>query len=389
MIFSKSNDNIKIAIVMPVWAPMRHLLFEGLAVSSGVNLKIFFEKKELPHRPTWVPISSATYDYEIINSYHPEWLKRYRLIPYRLPYFLSRYQPDIIVVSTLTEAFFALIYTSLSQKRLILWTGESEHILAGRSMPMTVRLIRKILYPLIDGFGCYSKETMFFLKHAFGVPSSKIFQIPQCVEQSHFMRGHEDYSSGEMFFPESSNKFIFLSVGRFVYLKGYDLLINAWAKLPREIAERSVLRIAATGPLKRDLDELIQRSGLSNVELIGFVDYEALPFLYNSADVFILPTREDTWGLVVNEAMAARLPVLCSKYAHAREMIVERENGYVFDPINLEDTISKIEMMYKRRSEWDVMGKRGREMVEKHYSVESAAKAMMKGIERSFQKHRK
>jgi glycosyltransferase involved in cell wall biosynthesis len=387
MVFSKS-DKVKVAIVMPIWAPMRHLLFEELASKSRVQLKVFYEKKEVPHRPSWKPSNAASYDYEIVYSYHPRWLKRYRLLPYRLPFLLGRYQPDVVVVVNLAQAIFALGYARLKHKNLILWTGESEHILKCRSMP-AVWLIRKVLYPLVDGFGCYSKRTMSFLQHKFAVPSLNIFQIPQCVDHRHFIGNHEARAPGDLLSSEHSKIYIFLSVGQLIYLKGYDLLIKAWGTLPKEILEKTILRIAGTGPLNSNLNNLINRAGLTNVELIGFVHYEDLPFLYGSADIFILPTREDTWGLVVNEAMASGLPVLCSKYAHAQEMIVEGENGHVFDPLNAEDTISKIKTMYERRSEWGAMGRYGREMMEKKYSVESAAKDLLEGIERAIQKHRK
>lgn len=384
MTFSKYKK-IRVAIVMPIWAPMRHLLFEELASKSEIQLKVLFEKKEVRHRPSWEPVSTAAYDYEIVNSYHPRWLKRYRLFPFRLPFLLSRYEPDVVLVVNLKQAIFALVYTWLKHKRLILWTGESEHILKCRSMP-GIRLMRKILYPLMGGFGCYSKETMSYLKRTFAVPSWKIFQIPQCVDNCHFIANHQDHYPGDLVSSECVSKYIFLSIGQLIYLKGYELLINAWARLREEIAERSILRIAGTGPLRSDLKKLICRAGLTNVELLGFVDYEDLPFLYRSSDVFILPTREDTWGLVINEAMASSLPVLCSKYAHGQEMVVEGENGYVFDLSNTEDMISKIEIMYERRSEWGVMGRRGREMVEKEYSVEAAAKGLLEGVNCAFQK---
>lgn len=384
MAFSKYGK-MRIAIVMPIWAPMRHLLFEELTSRSDVHLKVFFEKKAAPHRPSWEPPSTAGYDHEIVDSYHLRWFKRYRLFPYRLPLLLRRYQPDVIVVVTLAQAIFAFAYSWVKHKRLILWTGESEHILSRRSM-QCIWLIRKVLYPLIDGFGCYSKETMSFLKRRFSVPSWKIFQIPQCVDHCHFKGSYQECCPEDFVSSEYGNKYIFLSVGQLIYLKGYSLLINAWARLPKEIAQKSILRIAGTGPLRSDLKKLIRRAGLSNIEFLGFVDYERMPYLYMSSDVFVLPTREDTWGFVINEAMACGLPVLCSKYAHAQEMVVEGENGYLFDPVNTEDMISKIETLYQRRSEWGAMGKRGREVVEKQYGVEASVKAFLKGVNCVLQK---
>jgi glycosyltransferase involved in cell wall biosynthesis len=384
MLYSKS-DKIKIAIVIPIWAPMRDLLFEELDSLNGVHLKVFFEKKEVPHRPSWKPISLRAYCYKIIHSYHLKWFKRYRLLAYRLPFYLKRYNPDVVVVVNLSQAVFALMYTLLRNKILILWSGESEHILTCRSLS-AVWLIRRVLYPLVDGFGCYSKKTMSFFKDIFRIPTSKIFHIPQCVDQSHFMCDHEDILIRDFKLEDRQKKFIFLSVGQLIYLKGYDLLIKAWRKLPREILDKAILRIAGTGPLEGILKNLICRTELTNVELIGFVHYQDLPSLYRSADAFILPTREDTWGLVVNEAISCGLPVLCSKYAHAQEMIVEGENGYIFDPLDIEDTIFKIKTMYERRYDWIWTAGNAWQRLKKQYSVETAAKSMLEGIVSIYQK---
>jgi glycosyltransferase involved in cell wall biosynthesis len=159
-------------------------------------------------------------------------------------------------------------------------------------------------------------------------------------------------------------------------------LIAAWSKLPKKITGNCILRIAGTGPLRENLEEQVRKAGLDSVEFVGFVEYNNLPMLYRDADVFILPSLEDTWGFVVNEAMASGLPVLCSKYAHAREMVNEGENGYLFDPLAIDDITSQILRLYERRSEWNNMGRLGRETVEKLYPAEVAAEAMLNGINR-------
>jgi glycosyltransferase involved in cell wall biosynthesis len=221
---------------------------------------------------------------------------------------------------------------------------------------------------------------MAFLNHEFAIPVIKMFQIPQCVDNYHFKISCNGPYHGKL--SSSEHKHVILSVGRLIHLKGYKLLIAAWSKLPKKITGNCILRIAGTGPLREDLEKQVRKAGLESVEFIGFVEYDNLPLLYRDADVFILPSLEDTWGFVVNEAMASGLPVLCSKYAHAREMINEGENGYLFDPLALDDIASKILTLYERRSEWKEMGRRGRETVEKLYPVEVAGEAMLNGISR-------
>ena len=77
------------------------------------------------------------------------------------------------------------------------------------------------------------------------------------------------------------------------------------------------------------------------MEWIGWVDYGKSGMYFLNADVFVLPTLEDTWGMVVLESMAFGKPVLCSKWAGASEMVVHGENGYLFDP-NQPEEIAKL-----------------------------------------------
>ena len=70
------NKNLtKVAIVMPVWSPMRHQLFESIAKFPGVRLKVFFEKEKILPWASWSPVSDTAYEWDIIDSYHPLFLR--------------------------------------------------------------------------------------------------------------------------------------------------------------------------------------------------------------------------------------------------------------------------------------------------------------------------
>ena len=80
---------------------------------------------------------------------------------------------------------------------------------------------------------------------------------------------------------------------------------------------------------------------------MGYVEGEPLRELYKNSDVFILPTREDCFGLVILEAMCASLPVISSKYADgARDLVIEGENGYIVDPEDTESFAEAIERIF-------------------------------------------
>ncbi|MCG8637395.1 MAG: glycosyltransferase family 4 protein [Desulfobacterales bacterium] len=132
--------------------------------------------------------------------------------------------------------------------------------------------------------------------------------------------------------------------------------------------------------MKEKLESLCRRNRKTNIRLAGFIDYKALPLLYQEADVLILPSLEDNWGFVINEAMASGVPVLCSTYAQAREMVIEGENGYIFDPLNEQETLSAIITMYEKRDQWPQLGRKGRETVEQYFSPQKSVTKMVAGV---------
>ena len=379
------NRKIDVAVVMPVWSPMRHSLFQAIAQRSDVRLRIFFEKETIDHRPSWQAVSKTAYKWEIIDSFHPKFLKKYRLIPFRLPLVLKGYSPDVIVVVCMAQAVITMLAVCHKKTKVVLWTGESAHILSRKPAPLLVKLLRRVLYPFIDGFGCYSRTTMAFLQQVFDIPASEIFHIPQCVDNSHFVKPAHNCAQKEIY-PKTKgslaeNKTVFLTVGRLTSLKGIVQLITAWLKLPPAILDETMLVIAGNGPLREELETQISAGGADCIHLTGFVEFDQLPQLYHHADVFILPSLEDSWGLVINEAMASELPVLCSKYAHAREMVKEGENGFVFDPLDESDILKTVKIMCEQKKNWPEMGRFGRKIAEEYYSVEQSAVLMMKGLE--------
>ena len=101
-------------------------------------------------------------------------------------------------------------------------------------------------------------------------------------------------------------------MGSLIQRKGLDLLFPALAQTREDIC----LMIVGEGQEKEALMEQAKKLGItSRIRFLGYVEGEPLRELYHNADVFILPTREDCFGLVILEAMCASLPVIPSKYA--------------------------------------------------------------------------
>ncbi len=114
-------------------------------------------------------------------------------------------------------------------------------------------------------------------------------------------------------------------------------------RLPLPASARATLVIVGEGPERESLEQSAGRRELS-VQFVGAVDYDKLAPYYAAADAFIIPTLEDNWSLVVPEAMACGLPILCSKYNGCwPELVQEGRNGWLFDPLDWRDIARVLE----------------------------------------------
>lgn len=127
---------------------------------------------------------------------------------------------------------------------------------------------------------------------------------------------------------------IVVLVGQFIYRKGIDTLIKAAPQLCN-------IGVYVIGGIPGDeYIQLKSKYNATNVHFIGFKDKSELSKYYRAADAFVLPTREDIWGLVINEAMAYGLPVITTnKCVAGMEMIKEGVTGSI---IETDDVISLI-----------------------------------------------
>ena len=116
----------------------------------------------------------------------------------------------------------------------------------------------------------------------------------------------------------------FLFVGRYIRRKGIDLLVDAYAKYRDRVEDPWQLVCAGSGEQEALLD---RQTGIDNR---GFVQPDELPGLMEAAGAFVLPSREEPWGVVVEEAATAKLPLICSEACGAAvHLLQDRYNGYL------------------------------------------------------------
>ncbi len=150
---------------------------------------------------------------------------------------------------------------------------------------------------------------------------------------------------GEKFHQEFSRPVI-LFVGQFKYRKGFDVLARAMPDVLREFPNATFLFVGHSPIHRRALEELAQQAGTSErLQILERVSEEDKARLYNSADVYVLPTRYEGFGLPPLEAMAAGCPVVASAIPVVDEVVRHEYNGLLAprdEPRLLADAITRI-----------------------------------------------
>lgn len=146
-----------------------------------------------------------------------------------------------------------------------------------------------------------------------GVPESKIFDVPYTVDNDRFMAAAaltaDERRQVRARFGLRDDQPVVLYASKFMPRKHPDDVIEAVARLQQQGVRVSLL-LVGTGELESALRERVAELGLQDVVFGGFVNQAELPRVYATSDVFVLPSENEPWGLIVNEVMCAGLPVV-------------------------------------------------------------------------------
>lgn len=165
---------------------------------------------------------------------------------------------------------------------------------------------------------------------------------------------------------------IAIAVGRFIYSKGFDNLIKAWEKC--NFSNEYGLYIIGEGILKEEYEKVISDLNIKNIKVISFKQSDELIKYYKASDVFVMPTRSDVWGLVINEAMACGLPIISTnKCIAAIELVNDFENGFIVPVDDVEMLTKNLQLLLTDSFMINNMAKKSIEKI-KEYTIESMAK---------------
>jgi glycosyltransferase involved in cell wall biosynthesis len=186
-----------------------------------------------------------------------------------------------------------------------------------------------------------------------------------------------DYSTKQNRFQMPKKKILYLS--RVFPKKGLEFLIEAWSLLSKSDRDNWEIIIAGNGDAKYidKLNQLILSRKLENeIKFVGPKYGQDKIITFNKAEIFVLPTIGENFGMVVAEALACGLPVITTKGAPWEELITKNAGWWVdsgVEPLVKALTEAMLLSDYERKQ----MGLNGRKLVEENYSIESVAKKMI------------
>jgi len=175
----------------------------------------------------------------------------------------------------------------------------------------------------------------YYLAH--GIPPERIFLMPYCVDNAFFAdRARQARASRPRLRRDlclDAGRPVILYASKFEPRKRPRDLLLAYERLVSrsEAAVKPFLLFLGNGELRNSLEAEVRSKGLDAVKFLGFRNQSELPAFYDLADVFVLPSTSEPWGLVVNEVMAAGKPVVVSdQVGCARDLITNGLNGFIF-----------------------------------------------------------
>lgn len=289
---------LRVACLSVVPSPYQRDLFAALAARPGIALEVFYLEAAAPDSP-WPEKPLAPHEKVLAGTWfalpgarcHVNWpLPRFR-------------EYDVLIVNTLMSITAQIVLRTLPRSARWIFWGER---LGGRGP-----VHRFLSAPLESASGIAAIGSRALADYQERFPAARCWNVPYYCALAPFLslprRSRQTETVG------------FLFCGQMIARKGIDLLLAAFAGLPERARLLLVGREAELPARLAALPEGVR----NRIRYAGFQSPDALPAFFAEADVFVLPSRYDGWGVVVNQALGAGLPIICSDEVGAGFDLVE------------------------------------------------------------------
>lgn len=307
---------MKILFVTNIPAPYKVIFLSELA--KKVNLTVIYERESASDRDESWKNRQNKKNFEEIYLRGKN-IGNEASFSIEIIHFLKKKKYDYVIMNGFSSptAIIAITYMKFFKiKYVIMCDG----MLPGATNRLKVELKKFLISNASFCFGS-NKITKNELEK-YGAKEKNIFWYPfSSISDATFLE-----EKTNLLIKDKTTEKIVLYVGQFIHRKGLDILIEAFEKIIESNDERVKLLLIGGEVLPFQVPNSVKNM----IEIKGFKKKEELSEYYRMADVFVLPTREDIWGLVINEAMGFGVPVVTTDRCGAGlEMVENKKNGFV------------------------------------------------------------
>jgi len=298
--------------------------FNALAERGSLDFEAWFNDRNEPTR---------SWDIDESN-----WRFRYRYLPafafagrrFHFPLLLFIRRPDLLV-SLYAQPSFVIGWLLAKAKnvRTAFWVEVTHDRLVVRRR--WKECLKSIMFSKVDRILTVGKDGRRYARQ-YGAPDNRIVYVAHVIDEQHFAtlstkaRQEKDTLKNGL----GLRGTVFIYVGRFLKLKGVNYLLEAFAQVQRCSTSEVSLLLVGDGPEEDTLRKRSRELGIRNIVFAGFQQKIDLPRYYAGSDIFVFPTLGDTYGLVIDEAMACSLPIIStSAVGEIRDRVEDGANGYI------------------------------------------------------------
>jgi poly(glycerol-phosphate) alpha-glucosyltransferase len=288
-----------------VASPYQRDLFYALSCLPGISLQVYYLEQASPDAP-WPQQRLHAYEKILPGTFLSWGISRFH-VHWHLP---QVEQADVIILNGYQSSVAQIILRSYADRIPCIFWGETMVATSKGLKGMIQQGLARGLNRCraIAAIGSRATETY---RHQF--PHLPIFDIPYYCDLSAF---RQDVPLR----PRQPMTILFC--GQMIQRKGVDLLLQSFDRLVEAGADVRLLLVGQEAELPQ-MRQSLSDAAQSRIDYAGFQAPESLPQFFRQADLFVLPSRYDGWGVVVNQALGAGLPIVCSDAVGAAKDLVE------------------------------------------------------------------
>lgn len=369
--------------------------YRALSEHPDIALKVFYCHEQTPEGQADAGFGvSFDWDIPLFEGYECSFLKNVSKEPNVFGFFGCD-TPEIadviregrfdafIVHGWYTKSFWQAIRACWKTDTPVLVRGDSQ-LLTERSVLRRIAKypIYRWFIPRFDAYLVVGSRSSEYYRY-YGADSQKMFPVPHCVDNKLFGTNDElhverKYELRDKWDIPRDNT-VFLFVGKLVEDKRPEDFLNALKIAYSSNGGVSGL-VVGDGPLRSELEETVNKSGVPIV-FTGFLNQGEIPDSYVAADVLVVPSASETWGLVVNEAMACGLPAVVSdRVGCAPDLVQPGGTGYIYRCGDV-DGLSCIMLDLSRNPERLTEMRTNALSLIRDFSIEAAVSGTLRAIE--------